>query len=76
MLPKVYQGLVHKNSKWKIKIKNSASYLGYKAGYGALRLVQSCGSAHSCHRTQDWSFTACHWTQDWSSELWIGHKSC
>ena len=49
-----------KSQKWKIKIKNSASYLGYKAGYGALRLVQSHGSAHSCHRTQDWSFTACH----------------
>ena len=53
MLPKVYQGLVHKNSKWKIKIKNSASYLGYKAGYGALRLIQSCSLAHSCHRTQE-----------------------
>ena len=23
-----------KSQKWKIKIKNSASYLGYKAGYG------------------------------------------
>jgi hypothetical protein len=49
--------LVHKDSKWKVKIKNSASYLSYKAGYGTLRLIQSCSLAHSCHRTQEFELS-------------------